>query len=142
MGLTDSDPPHPPLLSGPVLDEQNAHTEATKLPSPLEFRKDSEEENRDSEKDEDTKELDAVTCEPSPPSRRPGLLRPRRTRYVSGRSCRRVSFGSESAGWEKTRGACQGGPLVAMSQSAADAQTRSSWKKNEAGDANEVSGRK
>lgn len=45
------------------MDEQNAHTEATKLPSPLEFRKDSEEENRDSEKDEDTKELEAVTCE-------------------------------------------------------------------------------
>lgn len=53
-----------PLLSdGAVLDEQNAHTETTKLPSPLEFRKDSEEENRDSEKDEDTKELEAVTCE-------------------------------------------------------------------------------
>ncbi|XP_075886878.1 diacylglycerol kinase eta isoform X4 [Nelusetta ayraudi] len=49
-----------------VLDEQNAHTEATKLPSPLEFRKDSEEENRDSEKDEDTKELEAVTSAKSP----------------------------------------------------------------------------
>lgn len=45
-----------------VVDEQNAHTEDTELPSPLEFRKDSEEENRDSEKDEDTKELEAVTC--------------------------------------------------------------------------------
>lgn len=45
------------------MDEQNAHTEATKPPSPLEFRKDSEEENRDSEKDDDTKELEAVTCE-------------------------------------------------------------------------------
>ncbi|TMS06896.1 Diacylglycerol kinase eta [Larimichthys crocea] len=43
-----------------VVDEQNAHTEETELPSPLEFRKDSEEENRDSEKDEDTKELEAV----------------------------------------------------------------------------------
>lgn len=46
-----------------VVDEQNAHTEETELPSPLEFRKDSEEENRDSEKDEDTKELEAVPCE-------------------------------------------------------------------------------
>lgn len=45
-----------------VVDEQNAHTEETELPSPLEFRKDSEEENRDSEKDEDTKELEAVPC--------------------------------------------------------------------------------
>lgn len=52
-----------PRFCAAVLDEQNAHTEATKLPSPLEFRKDSEEENRDSEKDEDTKELEAVTCE-------------------------------------------------------------------------------
>lgn len=54
---------HHVVSSGAVLDEQNAHTEATKLPSPLDFRKDSEEENRDSEKDEDTKELEAVTCE-------------------------------------------------------------------------------
>lgn len=46
-----------------MVDEQNAHTEETELPSPLEFRKDSEEENRDSEKDEDTKELEAVPCE-------------------------------------------------------------------------------
>lgn len=46
-----------------VVDEQNAHTEETELPSPLEFRKDSEEENRDSEKDEDTKELETVPCE-------------------------------------------------------------------------------
>uniref|UniRef100_A0A673AXJ6 Diacylglycerol kinase n=1 Tax=Sphaeramia orbicularis TaxID=375764 RepID=A0A673AXJ6_9TELE len=45
-----------------VVDEQNAHTEETELASPLEFRKDSEEENRDSEKDEDTKELEAVPC--------------------------------------------------------------------------------
>lgn len=43
-----------------MVDEQNAHTEETELPSPLEFRKYSEEENRDSEKDEDTKELEAV----------------------------------------------------------------------------------
>lgn len=45
-----------------VVDEQNAHTDDTELPSPLEFRKDSEDENRDSEKDEDTKELEAVPC--------------------------------------------------------------------------------
>ncbi|XP_037645312.1 diacylglycerol kinase eta isoform X4 [Sebastes umbrosus] len=49
-----------------VVDEQNAHTDDTELPSPLEFRKDSEEENRDSEKDEDTKELEAVTSAKSP----------------------------------------------------------------------------
>ncbi|TNN79072.1 Diacylglycerol kinase eta [Liparis tanakae] len=49
-----------------VVDEQNAHTEDTELPSPLEFRKDSEEETRDSEKDEDTKELEAVTAAKSP----------------------------------------------------------------------------
>uniref|UniRef100_A0A4W6D4W5 Diacylglycerol kinase n=1 Tax=Lates calcarifer TaxID=8187 RepID=A0A4W6D4W5_LATCA len=41
--------------------ERGTHME-TELPSPLEFRKDSEEENRDSEKDEDTKELEAVPC--------------------------------------------------------------------------------
>ncbi|XP_063744095.1 diacylglycerol kinase eta isoform X3 [Eleginops maclovinus] len=49
-----------------VVDEQNAHTEDTELPSPLEFRKYSEDENRDSEKDEDTKELEAVTSAKSP----------------------------------------------------------------------------
>ncbi|XP_023249247.1 diacylglycerol kinase eta [Seriola lalandi dorsalis] len=49
-----------------VVDEQNAHTDDTELPSPLEFRKDSEEENRDSEKDEDTKELEAVPSAKSP----------------------------------------------------------------------------
>ncbi|XP_039673971.1 diacylglycerol kinase eta isoform X1 [Perca fluviatilis] len=49
-----------------VVDEQNSHTEDTELPSPLEFRKDSEEENRDSEKDEDTKEQEAVTSVKSP----------------------------------------------------------------------------
>lgn len=46
-----------------MVDEQNTNTEETDLPSPLEFRKDSEEENRDSEKDEDTRELEAVSCE-------------------------------------------------------------------------------
>ncbi|XP_035532314.1 diacylglycerol kinase eta-like [Morone saxatilis] len=49
-----------------VVDEQNAHTDDSELPSPLEFRKDSEEENRDSEKDEDTKELEAVPSAKSP----------------------------------------------------------------------------
>ncbi|XP_040057508.2 diacylglycerol kinase eta isoform X4 [Gasterosteus aculeatus] len=49
-----------------VVDEQNAHSEDAELTSPLEFRKDSEEENRDSEKDEDTKELEAVTSAKSP----------------------------------------------------------------------------
>ena len=69
-----SRPPHPSLcLPRPVVDEQNAHAEDAELPSPLEFRKDSEEENRDSEKDEDTKELEAVPCEcraldPAPPT--------------------------------------------------------------------------
>ncbi|XP_013769386.1 diacylglycerol kinase eta [Pundamilia nyererei] len=47
-----------------VVDEQNAHTEDPELPSPLE--KDSEDENRDSEKDEDTKELEAVSSVKSP----------------------------------------------------------------------------
>uniref|UniRef100_A0A673W724 Diacylglycerol kinase n=1 Tax=Salmo trutta TaxID=8032 RepID=A0A673W724_SALTR len=46
-----------------VVDEQNAHTEELELPSPLEFRKEGEEDNRDSEKDEDTKELEAMPCE-------------------------------------------------------------------------------
>ncbi|XP_045910836.1 diacylglycerol kinase eta isoform X6 [Micropterus dolomieu] len=49
-----------------VVDEQNTHTDETELPSPLEFRKDSEEENRDSEKDEDTKELEALPSAKSP----------------------------------------------------------------------------
>ncbi|XP_029967155.1 diacylglycerol kinase eta isoform X2 [Salarias fasciatus] len=49
-----------------VVDEQNAHTDDTELPSPLEFRKDGEDENRDSEKDEDTKELEAVSAAKSP----------------------------------------------------------------------------
>ncbi|XP_017287301.1 diacylglycerol kinase eta isoform X1 [Kryptolebias marmoratus] len=46
-----------------VVDEQNAHTEDVELPSSLDFRKDSEDENRDSEKDEDTKELEAMPSE-------------------------------------------------------------------------------
>uniref|UniRef100_A0A8C7WJG0 Diacylglycerol kinase n=1 Tax=Oncorhynchus mykiss TaxID=8022 RepID=A0A8C7WJG0_ONCMY len=49
-----------------VVDEQNAHTEELELPSPLEFRKEGEEDNRDSEKDEDTKELEAVPLAKSP----------------------------------------------------------------------------
>ncbi|XP_028291828.1 diacylglycerol kinase eta isoform X1 [Gouania willdenowi] len=49
-----------------VVDEQNAHSDDADPPSPLEFRKDSEEENRDSEKDEDTKELEAVSSVRSP----------------------------------------------------------------------------
>lgn len=43
-----------------VVDEQNANMDESEPTSPLEFRKDSEEENRDSEKDEDTKELEAL----------------------------------------------------------------------------------
>uniref|UniRef100_A0A8C5FGH3 Diacylglycerol kinase n=1 Tax=Gadus morhua TaxID=8049 RepID=A0A8C5FGH3_GADMO len=46
------------LQAEKVVDEQNAHTDDTDLSSPLDLRKDSEEENRDSEKDEDTKELE------------------------------------------------------------------------------------
>lgn len=45
-----------------MVDEQNVQTEDAELPSPLEFRKDGEEENRDSEKDEDTREAEAVPC--------------------------------------------------------------------------------
>ncbi|KTF97503.1 hypothetical protein cypCar_00015937, partial [Cyprinus carpio] len=45
-----------------MVDEQNAHTEEQELQSPSDFRKDSEEENRDNEKDEDTKELEALPC--------------------------------------------------------------------------------
>ncbi|XP_051937694.1 diacylglycerol kinase eta isoform X3 [Hippocampus zosterae] len=43
-----------------VVDEQNANVDESEPTSPLEFRKESEEENRDSEKDEDTKELEAL----------------------------------------------------------------------------------
>lgn len=46
-----------------MVDEQNAHTEELELPSTLEFRKEGEDDNRDSEKDEDTKELEAMPCE-------------------------------------------------------------------------------
>ncbi|CAB1346526.1 unnamed protein product, partial [Coregonus sp. 'balchen'] len=49
-----------------VVDEQNAHTEEQELPSPLEFRKEGEEDNRDSEKDEDTKELETLPLAKSP----------------------------------------------------------------------------
>ncbi|XP_014019922.1 diacylglycerol kinase eta isoform X5 [Salmo salar] len=49
-----------------VVDEQNAHTEELELPSPLEFRKEGEDDNRDSEKDEDTKELEAMPLAKSP----------------------------------------------------------------------------
>ncbi|CAL8321302.1 unnamed protein product [Merluccius merluccius] len=49
-----------------VVDEQNAHTDDTDLSSPLDLRKDSEEENRDSEKDEDTKELEMLSSAKSP----------------------------------------------------------------------------
>uniref|UniRef100_A0A3P9KH71 Diacylglycerol kinase n=1 Tax=Oryzias latipes TaxID=8090 RepID=A0A3P9KH71_ORYLA len=45
---------------------EQAVREDTELPSPLEFQKDSEEENRDSEKEEDTKELEAVSSARSP----------------------------------------------------------------------------
>uniref|UniRef100_A0A3P8ULY7 Diacylglycerol kinase n=1 Tax=Cynoglossus semilaevis TaxID=244447 RepID=A0A3P8ULY7_CYNSE len=52
-----------------VVDEQNAHTDDSELQSPLDFRKDSEDENRDSEKDEDTKELEGASskspCSPT-----------------------------------------------------------------------------
>uniref|UniRef100_A0A672JZI1 Diacylglycerol kinase n=1 Tax=Sinocyclocheilus grahami TaxID=75366 RepID=A0A672JZI1_SINGR len=46
-----------------MVDEQNTHTEEQELQSPTDFRKDSEEENRDNEKDEDTKELEALPCD-------------------------------------------------------------------------------
>lgn len=46
-----------------VVDEQNAHTDEQDLQSPTDFKKDTEEENKDNEKDEDTKELEALPCE-------------------------------------------------------------------------------
>ncbi|XP_062258161.1 diacylglycerol kinase eta isoform X3 [Platichthys flesus] len=49
-----------------VVDEQAVHTDDTELPSSLEFRKESEDENRDSEKDEDTKELESLPSAKSP----------------------------------------------------------------------------
>ncbi|KPP59668.1 diacylglycerol kinase eta-like, partial [Scleropages formosus] len=44
--------------------ERNAHTEERQqdLPSPADFRKESEDEGKDSEKDEDTKELESQSC--------------------------------------------------------------------------------
>ncbi|XP_056436450.1 diacylglycerol kinase eta isoform X1 [Gadus chalcogrammus] len=54
------------LQAEKVVDEQNAHTDDTDLSSPLDLRKDSEEENRDSEKDEDTKELEMLSSAKSP----------------------------------------------------------------------------
>ncbi|KAJ8004654.1 hypothetical protein DPEC_G00138570 [Dallia pectoralis] len=49
-----------------VVDEQNAHMEEQELSSPMEFRKEGEEDNRDSEKDEDTKELEGGQLAKSP----------------------------------------------------------------------------
>ena len=46
-----------------VADEQNAHTDDQDLQSPGEFKKDTEDENKDNEKDEDTKELEALPRE-------------------------------------------------------------------------------
>ncbi|XP_028846777.1 diacylglycerol kinase eta isoform X1 [Denticeps clupeoides] len=43
-----------------MVDEQNAHTEEQELQSPTELKKDSEDENKDNEKDEDTKELEVL----------------------------------------------------------------------------------
>uniref|UniRef100_A0A3Q3A7E7 Diacylglycerol kinase n=1 Tax=Kryptolebias marmoratus TaxID=37003 RepID=A0A3Q3A7E7_KRYMA len=43
---------------------EQAVREDVELPSSLDFRKDSEDENRDSEKDEDTKELEAMPLQP------------------------------------------------------------------------------
>lgn len=51
------------FLCAVVVDEQNAHTEEQELQSPNDFRKDSEDENKDNEKDEDTKELESLPCE-------------------------------------------------------------------------------
>lgn len=46
-----------------VVDEQNAHTDDQDLQSPSDIKKDMEEENKDNEKDEDTKELESLPCE-------------------------------------------------------------------------------
>lgn len=46
-----------------VVDEQNAHTDEQDLQSPTDTKKDMEEENKDNEKDEDTKELESLPCE-------------------------------------------------------------------------------
>ncbi|KAI4872435.1 hypothetical protein NFI96_010147 [Prochilodus magdalenae] len=45
-----------------MVDEQNAHTDEQDLQSPAEFKKDTEDENKHNEKDEDTKELEALPC--------------------------------------------------------------------------------
>ncbi|XP_036421224.1 diacylglycerol kinase eta isoform X5 [Colossoma macropomum] len=49
-----------------MVDEQNAHTDEQDLQSPAEFKKDTEDENKDNEKDEDTKELEALPLAKSP----------------------------------------------------------------------------
>ncbi|XP_066542077.1 diacylglycerol kinase eta isoform X6 [Hoplias malabaricus] len=49
-----------------MVDEQNDHTDEQDLQSPTEFKKDTEDENKDSEKDEDTKELEALPLAKSP----------------------------------------------------------------------------
>lgn len=46
-----------------MVDEQNAHTDEQDLQSPTDTKKDIEEENKDNEKDEDTKELESLPCE-------------------------------------------------------------------------------
>lgn len=46
-----------------MVDEQNAHTDEQDLQSPTDIKKDMEEENKDNEKDEDTKELESLPCE-------------------------------------------------------------------------------
>uniref|UniRef100_A0A4W5NL34 diacylglycerol kinase (ATP) n=1 Tax=Hucho hucho TaxID=62062 RepID=A0A4W5NL34_9TELE len=47
-------------------DQHSVVISSLELPSPLEFRKEGEEDNRDSEKDEDTKELETVPLAKSP----------------------------------------------------------------------------
>ncbi|XP_052005043.1 diacylglycerol kinase eta-like isoform X1 [Xyrauchen texanus] len=49
-----------------MVDEQNSHTEDQELQSPTEYRKESEDENKDNEKDEDTKELETLHLAKSP----------------------------------------------------------------------------
>ncbi|KAJ8404597.1 hypothetical protein AAFF_G00334600 [Aldrovandia affinis] len=51
-----------------VVDEQNAHTEEQQDPqSPAEFKKEGEDENKDSEKDEDTKDLESPSSAKTTP---------------------------------------------------------------------------
>lgn len=45
------------------MDEQNAHTDEQELQSPTDIKRNTEEENKDNEKDEDTKELESLPCE-------------------------------------------------------------------------------